>query len=133
MDVMQELGWRLWIDLYHKMADNSARMNRPTVASTVPSDAIRDLLLGPQTVPPSENAFEPQPVGEARVSMGDHTRVDHGVTTDRDSRPDPPAGLGAAANSVSTSRQIVAVFDYSTLACLRVRCNRSVSEACIAT
>lgn len=86
------------------MADNSARINRPTVASTVTSDAIRDLLLGPQTVPPPENSFEARPVGEARVSMGDHTRVDHN-TTDRDSRPDPPAGLGAAANSVSTSRQ----------------------------
>ena len=89
------------------MADNSAQIptseihNRPTVTS----DAIRDLLLGTQTVPPPpENSFESRPVGDAaRVTPGDQTIVERGAPDSRGAAP--PGGVGAAANSVSTSRQ----------------------------
>ena len=97
------------------MADNSSRIPTSEIhtRSTVTPDAIRDLLLGPQTVPPPENSFEPRSVGEARVSMGDPTMV--GDRNTSDSRgPAPPAGVGAAGNSVSISRQM---WRYSSASC----------------
>ena len=91
----------------NKMADNSAPIPTSEIhsRSTVSSDAIRDLLLGTQTVPPPENSFESRPGGDAaRVTVGDHTLVDRSASDSRGAAP--PGGVGAAANSVSTSRQM---------------------------
>ena len=95
---------------YDKMADNSARIptseihSRSTVAT---SDAIRDLLLGTQNVPPPDNSFEPRSLADAaHVSMGGHQALVDSATPDPHRGTAPHAGVGAAANSVSTSRQM---------------------------